>query len=79
MNIRIQYEEIANEKMQIDARAMVGRLREKVEPLKDVIEQQQVQLTLYVLEAGSCRLIIDGSPEIQKEISDLVGAPESWS
>lgn len=79
MNIRIQYEEPTNEKRQIDARAMVGRLREKVEPLKEMIEQQQVQLTLYVLEAGSYRLIIDGSPEIQKEISDLVGAPESWS
>lgn len=78
MNIRVQYEEPANEKTQTDARAMVGRLREKVEPLKDMIEQQDVQLTLYILEAGAYRLIIDGSPEIQKEISDLVGAPESW-
>lgn len=79
MSIQIQYEEPANEKTQADAQAMAGRLQEKIQPLADKIEEQNVQLTLYILEAGSCRLIIDGSPEIQKEVSDLVGAPESWS
>ena len=79
MNIQIQYEERANEKTKADAQAMVGRLQEKVQPLSDKIEQQNVQLTLYFLEEGPCRLIIDGSPDIQKEISDLVGAPDSWN
>ena len=78
MNIKIQYQERANEKTKADAQVMADRLQEKVQPLADMIEQQNVQLTLYFLEAGACRLIIDGSREVQKARSDWVGSPEAW-
>ena len=79
MNIDIRFEESPTEQTKINAPVMADKLRLRLAPLADVIEGQDVRLTLYFLEDGTCRLLIDAGPELEKQISDLAGAPESWN
>ncbi|MBE7171961.1 MAG: hypothetical protein INR73_15345 [Williamsia sp.] len=79
MELKIEFEQPPNEALKADAQAIADQLRNKIEPFMETIEKEHVQLTLYFLETGTCRLLIDASPELQKEISDLVGPVETWT